>query len=128
MRMSTALRALQMTIRLDALVLLVLGVLFWTGNALTLIPLHMLLGLLLVLLLWAMAGLAATRKAPIGLVAGAVVWGLIVLWLGLTQTSLLPGSMHWIIEVLHLLVGIGAVGLAEMLGARVRRAEAVTAG
>jgi hypothetical protein len=126
--MSTALRALQMTIRLDALVLLVLGVLFWTDNALSLIPLHMLLGLLLVLLLWAMAGLAATRQAPIGLVAGAVVWGLITLWLGLTQTSLLPGSMHWIIEVLHLLVGIGAVGLAEALGARVRRAETVTAG
>src|SRR5436190_20249628 len=118
MRMSTALRALQMIIRLDALVLLVLGVLFWTDNALTLVPLHMLLGLLLVLLLWAMAGLAATRKAPIGMVVGAVVWGVIVLWLGLNQTSLLPGSMHWIIEVLHLLVGIGAVGLAEALGAR----------
>src|SRR3954454_20241702 len=98
--MSTALRALQMIIRLDALLLLVLGVLFWTGNALTLIPLHMLLGLLLVVLLWAMAGLAATRHAPIGMVAGAVVWGLIVLWLGLTQDSLLPGSMHWIIQVL----------------------------
>ena len=75
MRMPTALRALQMIIRLDALVLLVLGVLFWTGNALALMPWHMLLGVVLVLLLWAMAGLAASRKAPIGMVAGAVVWG-----------------------------------------------------
>jgi len=125
--MSTALRALQMLIRLDALVLVVLGVLFWTGNALSLIPVHMLLGILLVLLLWVMAGLAATRKAPIGMVVAAVVWGLLVVWLGLNQDSLLPGSLHWLIQVLHLLVGLGAVGIAEALGARVRRAETVTA-
>jgi hypothetical protein len=44
--------ALQWLIRLLAVVQLTLGTLFWTGNALTLIPVHMLLGLLLVIGLW----------------------------------------------------------------------------
>lgn len=38
---------------------LVLGVLFWTGNALTLIPMHMLAGIVLILALWTLAVLAA---------------------------------------------------------------------
>jgi hypothetical protein len=33
----------------------VLGVLFWTGNALTLIPVHMLAGIVLILALWTLA-------------------------------------------------------------------------
>jgi hypothetical protein len=50
----------------------------------------------------------------------AAVWGLIVPILGLTQTNLLVGSTHWLIEVLHLLVGLGAIGMAEGLAARVK--------
>jgi hypothetical protein len=38
----------------------------------------------------------------------------------MTQAQLLPGSFHWIIQVLHLLVGIVALGLADSLA---RRAE-----
>jgi hypothetical protein len=36
---------------------LALGVLFWTGNATGLVGLHMLNGIVIVLLLWVMAGL-----------------------------------------------------------------------
>ncbi len=39
--------------------------------------------------------------------------------LGLTQTQLLPGQSHWVIEVVHLLVGLGAIGLAEWMAAAV---------
>jgi uncharacterized membrane protein len=52
------------------------------------------------------------------------VWGLIVLGLGLTQTNLLLNSAHWVIQVLHLLVGLIAIGLGEMITARYRRQSA----
>ena len=47
--------------------------------------------------------------------------------LGLTQTRLLTGSAHWLIEVLHLLVGVAAVGMAEGLAARVKERLAAAA-
>jgi hypothetical protein len=54
----------------------------------------------------------------------AIVWGLIVPILGLNQDRLLVGSAHWVIEVLHLLVGIGAVGLAESLARSIKARQA----
>ena len=118
--MKTAPTTAQTLVRLCGLALLTLGLLFWTGNARGLIPLHMLLGLVLVLALWVLAGLAARAGVPLGLVALAVAWGLIVPALGLTQDQLLPGSAHWVIQVLHLLVGLGAIGQAEGLAARIK--------
>jgi hypothetical protein len=40
---------------------------------------------------------------------------------------LLTGDFHWIIQVLHLLVGLGAIGQAEGLAARIKRAPALVA-
>jgi hypothetical protein len=110
----------QMLVRTFGVIQLVLGGLFWTGNALDLVPLHMLVGFLLVLGLWTLAALAARAGVRPTLVALAAVWGLIVSILGLNQDQLLVGSAHWVIEVLHLLVGLGAIGQAEGLAARIR--------
>ncbi len=107
-------------VRLCGLVQLTLGALFWTGRALALIPLHMLVGLLLVLSLAALALLAARSGVPARFVLLALVWCVVVPLLGLTQSQLLPGSWHWAILVLHLLVGRGAIGQAEALAARIR--------
>jgi len=122
--MKNATAVLQMFVRLDGLALIVLGTLFWTGNALDLVPVHMLLGITLVLALWTLALIAAVARVNPGLVALAFVWGLIVPILGLTQTQLLPGSAHWLIRVLHLLVGVGAIGQAEGLAARIKGRQA----
>jgi len=119
--MRTATTIVRTLIRLTGLVQVVLGVLFWTGNARGLIALHMLLGFVLVLSLWVMAALAARAGVQPGLVALAVVWGLVVPVLGLTQDRLLPGSVHWLVQVLHLLVGLGAIGQGEALAARILR-------
>jgi hypothetical protein len=116
--MRTAINVARMLVRLDGIVLIILGTLFWTGNALALIPLHMLLGILLVLALWTLALLAARSGVHPGLVAVAIVWGLVVPILGMNQDALLPGPAHWVIQVLHLLVGLAAIGLGEMLGRR----------
>src|SRR5262249_37277479 len=118
--MKNATTALQMFVRLDGLALIVLGTLFWTGNALDLVPVHMLLAITLVLAICTLASLAAVAHVTPGLVLLAFVWGLIVPLLGLTQTQLLPGSAHWLIQVLHLLVGLGAIGQAEGLAARIK--------
>jgi hypothetical protein len=118
--MRSTISAIQMGIRAAWVVQLVLGVLFWTGNALGLVDLHQLLGILLVLALWTQAVLAARAGVESRLVAAAAVWGLIVAIVGLTQTSLLTGSLHWLIQVIHLLLGLGLIGLAEQLATRAK--------
>lgn len=118
--MKTAVTAFQMLIRVTGVIQLVLGVAFWTGNALGLVPLHQLIGFVIVLSLWTLAALAARAGVQPGLVAAAAVWGLVLPVLGLTQRELLPGSAHWLVEVLHLLVGLGALGLAENLATRAK--------
>ena len=125
--MRSTVNALQMAIRVVGVVQLALGVVFWTGNALGLVDLHQLLGILLVLGLWTQAVLAYRAGVPAGLVAVAAVWGLIVPIVGLTQTSLLTGSAHWVIQVIHLLLGIGLLGLAENLATRAKARLALVA-
>jgi hypothetical protein len=50
----------------------------------------------------------------------AAVWGLVVVIVGLTQTDLLTGSLHWLIQVIHLLLGIGLLDLADTLATRAK--------
>jgi hypothetical protein len=118
--MRSSITAIQMGIRVVWLVQLALGVLFWTGNATGLVDLHQLLGILLVLALWTQAILAARAGVEARLVAVAAVWGLLVPIVGLTQTSLLTGSLHWLVQVIHLLLGIGLLALAENLATRAK--------
>jgi hypothetical protein len=118
--MKIAITVAHWLVRLTGLIQIVLGVLFWTGNALTLIPVHMLSGFVLVLSVWTLAVLAALAGVSRGFVVLVIVWGVIVLVLGLTQTQLVPGDFHWVIQVLHLLVGLGAIGQAEGLAARIK--------
>ncbi len=119
--MKTATTVLQMLVRLTGLIQIVLGVFLWTGNADSLIPVHTVSGLVLVLSLLALALLAARAGVQPGFVALAIVWAIIVPIVGLTQQQLLPGSAHWVIQVLHLLLGLGAIGQAENLAARMKR-------
>jgi len=114
----------QWIVRIGGVLLLLSGLLFWTGDApRALVPLHMLLGVLLVVALIVMAVLGAQSGVSTGMAGGAVVLALIVLALGWTQTTLMPGSTHWIIQALHLIVGMAAVGIGEAIGGQVRRAR-----
>jgi hypothetical protein len=122
-----AITGIQMAIRALGVVQLVLGVLFWTGNALGLVDLHQLLGILLVLTFWTQAALAHRAGVPGGLVAGAAVLGLLVPIVGLTQRELLPGAAHWVIQVVHLLLGIGLLAMAESLATRAKARLATVA-
>ena len=121
--MRYAILALQWLIRVCAVVQITLGGLFWTGNAYVAASAHAHGHR-------AGAGLWVQGSSPHGLDSVglwqpvAFVWGLIVVALGMTQDSLLTGDLHWLIKVLHLLVGVGAVGMAESLAVRTLRRTA----
>jgi len=119
--MRTATNVAQTLVRVTGLTQVTLGLFFWTGHALTLVPVHMLVGFTLVLSLWTLAFLAARAGVTPGLVAMAAVWGLLMPVFGLTQTRLLPGDFPWVIQVLHLLVGLAAIGQGEGLAARIKQ-------
>ncbi len=114
-------------VRITGLIQIVLGLLFWTGNALALVPVHMLSGLILVISLWILAfqGIQSGANTRLGIVA--IIWGLLTVALGMTQGSLLPGPAHWIIQVLHLLIGIAAIGQAHGLARSMTRPRAYAA-
>lgn len=116
--MKRAIFATLMVIRVTGLIQIVLGVLFWTGLATNLVPVHMAIGYLFVLALWTLAALSLAAGAPAVLVALAFGWGLVVPALGIAQVGLLVGSWHWVIRALHLAVGLAAMGIAQTLAER----------
>jgi hypothetical protein len=120
--MNKLLKPILMSLRLDFLVVLALGAMLWTGYAGPLVLVHMILGALLVLQAWMIAAIAARAHAAPGRVLLVAVWGLIVLAVGGMQTQWLPGSLHWIIRVIHLLLGLSLVAQVEILAMKTRRA------
>jgi hypothetical protein len=101
----------------------ILGVMIWTGYFYVVLPIHMLVGILVVLALWTLATVAAFTGASRGLAALALVWGIIVPLLGITHASLLPGPFHWIIQVIHLAVGMVAMVLGGRLATMIRATQ-----
>ncbi len=119
--MKTSITAASMLIRITGLIQIVSGVIFWTGNALNLTTFHIVIGIILVLSLWFLAILAAQSGMPMGLPALALVWGAALAIVGYTQQNILPGPSHVWIQIIHLLLGVGAVGLGEALAGRLKR-------
>ena len=119
-----------MVMRLCMLIVLILGIFFWikrtdvSGSPLVL--LHMGLGILIALLLVILGGFIVTVKEQnIGLAIGAFVLAICMVALGLRQQSILAGSsLHWIIQIVHLLLGLLAIGMAEMIAGRYKRLRA----
>jgi uncharacterized membrane protein HdeD (DUF308 family) len=122
-----ALTAAGWTIRVTGLALVVLGLLLWIDAATGLRSIHMLLGLVLVVALVTAAVLALRAGAKPILPVIAIVWAILTLAFGMTQTQILPGDGHVVVEVAHLLVGIVAIGLGEALVASGRRGALATA-
>jgi hypothetical protein len=122
-----ALAAAGWTVRVTGIAMLVLGLLIWANVARALVPLHMLIGIALVFALWATAGFALRSGIKPALPAVAVGWGVLMFVFGMTQAQILPGEMHVVVEIAHLLIGIVAIGLGEALVAAGRRGAAATA-
>jgi uncharacterized protein YacL len=121
----SSLKVARLLVRACGVIVLVLGLLFWLGDApRSLVPIHMLLGIVLVLALWWLAYMGARAGVTKGLVATAAVIGLLTAYVGAAQGSMLPDpSVHWIIQVVHLILGMAAIGLGEALAGRAARLE-----
>ena len=110
-----------MIVRIVGTLTLLLGLAIWADLLPVLVPVHMLLGLVLVIGLASAA--VAGRRAGIGngLAGTAIAWAVLTLVLGLNQVAILPGAGHVVVEVAHLAVGLGAIVLGELIGARAAR-------
>jgi hypothetical protein len=124
--MQRAAKIAQLALRGSGVLVLLIGLALWSGRGYSLRQTHMMLGAVVVVSLWTLAGLAAKAAPPLRVIM-AVLWGFIVLALGMTQTQIFPGSGHWVVRVIHLLVGVGAMAQGERL-ARAIAAGATSAG
>lgn len=118
----------RLLISLFGITLLALGILFWTGHALSLLQLHAMLGGLFVICMWVLAviGFIVPGSRPLALIV--LIWSLIVPALGVMQLRLMPGADHWVIQVTHLLVGLIAMGLGHALARRIGRGPVAVPG
>ena len=119
-------RILQIVVGIAGLCARVLGLFIWIANS-DLTDIHMLFGLLVTLGLLVMSIIALTaRGLRIWGVVG-IVYAIIVPIFGELQATMLVGHLHWLIQTLHMLIGIGAIVLTGFLGARsmtLKRGEA----
>ena len=118
---------LQMVIRIAGLIQLVLGVIVWSMEADVLIMPHILVGTIFTVALFILVYQAWRAGVQPGLVILAVVWALVLPVWGVAQEKILPESYVWLSQILHVLCGVGAIGLAEMLSVRMRKVAVVTA-
>lgn len=124
--MPIMLTILRWTVRLAGLLALLLGLGLRSGAGFNLLGLHQGLGihqglgfLLSVALIWLVL-LGFIRSVSPLLLGVALLCGLALPVIGNVQVSLLPGRNHWLIEGLHLVLGVGAIVLAELIGSRLR--------
>lgn len=103
-------------VRVAGTLQLLLGALLWTGHAYSFLPLHIVSGVVIVLTLWTVAALALVVRTHRRLALFGLLWGLALPAFGMLQATMLVGSMHWIIRVIHLLMGLAAMALAGTLG------------
>ncbi len=116
-------RITDMVLRIFGVLALLLGILLWTGVVGDgLKPIHMLLGIIVTISLLILGIAFGTMKGGNwGLGGVAILWAIIVAAFGLFQEQMVIGNAHWVIQVLHLIFGLVAIGLGEMINARSRR-------
>ncbi len=124
--MTAAARVLKLLIRISGVGALALGLAIWAGYLFSWLPLHIVFGATLVLTLWVTAVLAYRVGARRGLAVVVFLWGLGVVVFGQMQGRILPGPMHWIIQLAHLLAGGIAIALGVVLASAIEDARAPT--
>jgi hypothetical protein len=127
-----AVKILQWILRVMVLATLTLGITTWLAMAGVVDPhilengiveVHMLCGLSVALSFLIHNIIMLFTRGVRGLGGVGIVYALVIPAFGLTQDMILPGSMHWLIQTLHLLVGVGALFLTEIMARRYRTAK-----
>lgn len=110
-----------MTLRTLVVINLVLGIIFWTSNAEGLTIVHILFGVVIAGLLVGLSVQLWSNGVSSTVTLLALLWSALAVVLGLVQKNLATGNAHWVVQVVHLLLGVGMLGLAEMMGGAARR-------
>src|SRR5260221_4180911 len=107
-----------MLLRIAALAALVLGIIFWTGNADNLQIVHIVLGFLGGISVCVLGIAQGVRRGgSFGLALATFVVGFLVLLVGLFQRRWLTGSNHWVIQVIPRILCYSVISFGEMIGA-----------
>jgi len=117
-------KLLQWVTRIAGILALLLGISRWAGPGIAPLAVHMAVGGLValalgILALWALIGRV---RIPVAIVA--LLWAAATVFVGTVQDWWVGGASHLLIQILHPLLGIGAIGLAEVLAAALTRRRA----
>jgi|SRR5579863_553533 len=114
-------KLLQWLVRIAGLGALALGLSFWFPSARAPLSLHMTLGGIVALALAILAVWALIDRIRIPAAIVALLWAAAVVCVGTVQDWWVGAGSHLVVEIVHPLLGIGAIGLAEMLAAAIAR-------
>lgn len=120
-----AVRISSWIIRIAGVGALLLGLLSWIIG-MNLIPFHMLFGITLTLSFLILSIILVCSRGTRMQGGIGIVYALLVLVFGVTQSGLLTGDLHWLIQTAHLLVGVGAMGLAGGFTKRLKSSEQIS--
>ena len=117
-------KLLQWLIRIAGLGALALGITFLFALNVAPLSLHMTLGGIVALVLAILAVWALIDRVRIPAAIAALVWAAATVYVGTTQDLGVGAGGHLAVEIIHPLLGVGAIGLAEMLAAAISRKRA----
>ena len=115
-------KILQWVVRIAGVAALLIGISFRGGRALAPVSVHMSIGVLVCLALAIIAIMALARRVRVPVALVALLWAIATVTVGTVQDWWVGAGSHVPTEILHVVLGVGAIGLAEMLGAAIKRA------
>ncbi len=121
-----AVRILTWIARIAGIGAFLLGLTVWI-TGINIVAVHMLFGLTLTLsfLIVNMIMVLTSGMRLLGL--AGIIYALIVPVFGVTQDALLPGDWHWLVRVAHMLVGLGALILIQIIATGYQRLKQLEA-
>jgi uncharacterized membrane protein len=120
-----AVRGLQWLSRLVGAVELTLGLAIWFVGVSS-VTLHIGLGIAMTLILVIISAIALFTAGIRSLGVIGIVYACILPALGMGQLTLHMGSLQWLVQSLHLLIGIGSIGVIHWIGGRYLRLKRIS--
>lgn len=119
--MLTLTKVLVMLARLLFVIELVLGTYIWTAYGLPTLNIHIGLGFVMTIVVLVLAVIALARRMVMLGVIGVVI-AVLTPYIGLKQIPAMAFMPTLgLIQILHIVTGLAAIGVAEAIGARVRK-------
>jgi len=118
--MTTPMKMVLNIVRLLVAIQIGMGILIWMGKGTNEIMLHMAFGLVFVVLAVCFAVMAKANGAPQSATWVAIIWAIVTVGVGMEQARVLVGPNHWLIQVIHFVLGLGMAGQVERLAKAVK--------